>query len=74
MKKKSGFSDLPNYFSGHCEKCGEIYQASSKADDLEGITFPCKKIRCTGRVTLSFAQERILPKESSDKSKPNRVC
>lgn len=52
--------DSPTYFSGHCAKCGEIYEAQSKTDDLEGITFKCKKALCQGRVTLGVGKQSSL--------------
>lgn len=60
-KKFSEF-DSPSFFSGVCEKCGEIYEAQSKTDDLEGITFKCKKVICTGRVTLAVGKAKVASK------------
>jgi hypothetical protein len=81
-KKHSNF-DSPSFFSGACEKCSEIYEANSKTDDLEGITFKCKKVLCQGRVTLGVGQSKSLssknmmpvPSEVTDNpSNPRRYC
>ncbi len=42
----------PSIFVGICKSCGEVYEARSALEDLEGVTFKCKKILCEGRVAL----------------------
>jgi len=54
MKKKSQDSQK-NLFLGGCDQCGELYEASSSVQDLEGLTFSCKKSVCSGRVELKLA-------------------
>ena len=68
-----------NCFSGACDLCGEIYEAESKTEDLEGITFKCRKQICSGRVTLELAplvkKSSELPIVTSEKSEtPRRYC
>lgn len=79
-KRKSPEFDQPTYFSGRCEKCGEVYEAQSKNDDLEGITFKCKKVVCAGRITLGAGSMHSVaakeapshPSQQNDSDKPPR--
>ena len=54
MKKST---EQTQFFLGHCNKCGEAFEAQSKTDDLEGVVFKCRKVLCTGRVSLGAAQK-----------------
>lgn len=80
-KKHSEF-DSPTFFSGVCEKCAEVYEAKSKTDDLEGITFKCKKTLCNGRVTLKVGKAKsesskegmLAPSDLQSSSNPRRYC
>jgi len=66
-----------NLFSGVCSNCGEVYEAKSALEDLQGITFKCKKIFCRGQVTLDYSKGPEVsshrPSSSSDKD-PRRYC
>lgn len=42
------------YFSGLCSRCAERYEAHSATDNLEGISFSCKKMICSGNVILKM--------------------
>jgi|GEM_PF-7093520 len=68
-----------NFFIGVCNKCGETYEASSAVDDLEGISFQCKKMLCTGRVEMSaVSSSNHVSSESGDSNNtdqpPRRYC
>lgn len=44
--------DELNHYLGICESCGEAYEAQSVTEDLEGVSFICKKSLCEGSVSL----------------------
>lgn len=79
MKKKLS-DQKKNFFLGVCNKCGEIYEASSQVDDLDGVTFSCKKMLCSGRIELklansSDASELDAPFDSDYSGpEPRRFC
>ncbi len=73
MKKHDRF-ESSTLFEGRCTLCNELYQAQSKSDDLEGITFKCKKVSCKGRVSLKFAHHFSLPSRALAPNKPSRFC
>lgn len=50
--KKTDSDIQKNLFTGSCSVCGELYEASSAVDDLEGLNFSCKKLMCGGRIEL----------------------
>jgi len=58
-----GKNKKKNLYAGVCSKCGEVYEASTAVDDLEGLTFNCKKMLCSGRVLLS-AQHKLINEKS----------
>ncbi|MBN8554281.1 MAG: hypothetical protein J0L93_02455 [Deltaproteobacteria bacterium] len=75
MKKSSG---QIQFFLGHCNKCGEGFESQSKSDDLEGVVFKCRKVLCTGRVTLGTAQKtssvNASPLLEKKDETPRRYC
>lgn len=84
MKQFSSEDDR-NTFVGICANCGEIYEASSAVDDLEGVAFNCKKMLCEGRVELKPSDPLSLDAiqsskkaaeefESLDSIDPRRFC
>ena len=79
MKKFSSDSKR-NVFIGVCSKCGEVYEANSVVDDLEGLSFSCKKMLCTGRVELGHADAKTHmnfeqgPSSGPDNSGSRRYC
>jgi hypothetical protein len=67
-KSPSENSESDRQFFGVCNQCAETYEARSKTDNLIGTTFKCKKMLCTGKVTMK-------PKEDEFKAeKPRRYC
>lgn len=61
MKKRSKHPSLKNnLYTGICKKCGEAYEAESGADDLEGVSFRCKKFLCSGKVSLQMNESDSL--------------
>jgi len=66
-------SSRPSLFVGVCKTCGEIYEAKSALEDLEGVTFKCKKLLCDGRVSL--ASSASTPDSIADEGvSPKRFC
>lgn len=71
-----------NFFIGICNSCGELYEASSAVEDLEGLTFECKKMLCSGRVVLQYAKSAAkdaiesapLDNKSKGDDDPRRYC
>jgi hypothetical protein len=71
-----------NFFRGICNGCGEIYEASSVVDDLEGLSFNCKKNVCSGRVTMNTGKNngvrslQVAPVEDENLfgDHPRRFC
>jgi len=86
MRRSSsdGTNKKKNLYAGVCSKCGEIYEASTAVDDLEGLTFNCKKMLCSGRVQLcakhKYKNEKSLAPVSSledaglEELGPRRYC
>jgi len=80
--KKFQKDQKKNFFIGICNSCGELYEASTAVEDLEGVTFGCKKMLCSGRVVLQHAKsagkEAIssAPVEdfSNGENGPRRFC
>ncbi len=78
--KKNPFKDFEtNFYHGKCGTCSETYEAQSQTDDLEGITFECKKVVCKGRVTLTLNLQKSNPNsadvsEGKPGSNPPRFC
>jgi hypothetical protein len=80
VKKSS--KDEKNSYLGVCGECGELYEANSLVDDLEGLTFNCKKMLCSGRVELApaakfaISEAKALPVDESslEGSNPRRFC
>jgi hypothetical protein len=57
MKNKGKFPGTKgNVYTGLCKKCGESYEAESGGDDLDGVTFRCKKFLCSGKVSLQLTE------------------
>lgn len=70
--KNSPTIDKPGLFSGACTMCCEVYEASSQTDDLEGVTFRCRKVRCAGQVTLKPQAKQA--KEKLQQKTITRIC
>lgn len=78
MRSGTSFKDR-NLFLGLCDQCHELYEAESVVDDLEGVTFNCKKDLCEGRVTLQIASDEKAPQQKASFSQvpskgPRRYC
>jgi hypothetical protein len=61
----------PSLFLGICKTCGETYEARSVLEDLEGVTFQCKKVMCEGRVALVSAPD-VVPLDEVFEKPPTR--
>lgn len=73
MKKESiGGNTSQNVFVGICKDCGEVYEARSGLEDLEGVTFQCKKLLCEGKVSLESSAER--DRYENHDNRPKRFC
>lgn len=67
---------VKNVFIGNCDLCGETYEAQTTLEDLEGVSFICKKMLCEGKVELKFSgMENRAMKAMKDVDKnPRRYC
>ncbi len=72
-REEESLSAKPSLFVGVCKTCGEIYEAKSIHEDLEGVTFKCKKVLCDGRVSL-VSSSTPMDSFSDDGVGPKRFC
>lgn len=62
-----------NVFTGRCDSCGELYEAETSLEDLEGVHFDCKKMICKGKVELRYSGPEDSFPRNGDKT-PRRYC
>lgn len=80
MRKTFEFDDSQNHYMGICNSCGEVYEADSVVEDLEGLTFDCRKDFCEGVVGMSLCLSHeasslfAISDFSKDEIDPKRFC